>query len=139
MIKKFLRKVLVGEEEAGKRPGTAVDNNIVQQIYEVLKTSENSKGFCVFISNLYVEESEERLNHHFFTVRFKDNDLPLSLKEYERLVDNHLQQRARERMETKVKQVISAPIEPATQTKQPIVGEKNTFRVEDTNQPQNPA
>lgn len=128
MIKELLKK-FVSEDNKDD------SSDVIKELYSVIKEAEKAKGFCLFMSRLYDDGKEERLQHHMFSVHFKDADLAISLEEYEKLAQNHLQQRQLDRLKDKIPGVQPAPVdkkeEPVEAEFEPVE-KKDEFKVEDS-------
>jgi hypothetical protein len=64
---------------------------IINKLLATLETAKNSDGFICFISYLYKEDGEDRLRHNIFKGNFKDEDLLITLDEYQKSVKNSIQ------------------------------------------------
>ena len=72
------------KEKKEKKEPWEGDKTILDQILGTLDVARKSKGYLVCVSNLYDDEKgEEKLLHNVFKVRFKGDDIPISLLEYE--------------------------------------------------------
>lgn len=63
----------------------------IAKLVDVLKKAKNSPGFTCFVSYLYKENGEDKLNHSMFRVKFKDDDFPICFEHYQKLATNSIQ------------------------------------------------
>lgn len=83
MFDKFLNKF--------KSEPTTKKQKVVNKLNAILERAKNADGFTCFISYLYKEDGEDKLNHHMFKVNFKDDDFLITLDEYQKLVRSSIQ------------------------------------------------
>ncbi len=92
MFKNLMNKFVSSTEEKEKQ-------QVVARLVETLKKAKNSPGFICFVSFLYDDNGEQKLNHNMFRVKFKDDDMFPTLEEHKKLVNNYLQKQPKNILE----------------------------------------
>ena len=84
------------------------DQTVLDNIVKDLEIARKSPGFMLCLSYLYNEKGEERLRHNLHTVRFKDGDISIAMKEYIKLAEGEMQRR---QLQKAPEGAVPAPVE----------------------------